>query len=211
MSLIGDGTNRKLNYTGKLHKARIVNFNLPAGITCPCRGECEKYCYAKTGNYTFSSTADSIMVHYLVSQHDEFTELMVRDLERLYSRAMEKGLEKFYVRLHDSGDFYSKEYLLKWVQIAQSLPHIMFYGYTKSISMVKSVALPANMVITFSHGSTEEYLISEDDRQAKVFPTAKDIPEGWEDGSEDDLVMFNSKKIALVAHGAKKNAVRLHY
>lgn len=35
------------------------------------------------------------------------------------------------VRLHSSGEFYSQEYLNKWVEIAKRLPSIRFYAFTK--------------------------------------------------------------------------------
>ena len=39
------------------------------------------------------------------------------------------------VRLHDSGDFYSQEYLDAWKAVAKALPDMVFYAYTKSLHL----------------------------------------------------------------------------
>lgn len=37
------------------------------------------------------------------------------------------------IRVHESGEFYSQEYINKWVKIARNHPNIIFYAYTKRI------------------------------------------------------------------------------
>ena len=43
-----------------------------------------------------------------------------------------KTLKADFIRIHDSGDFYSPKYVEKWMQIAEALPGVKFYAYTKS-------------------------------------------------------------------------------
>jgi len=50
-----------------------------------------------------------------------------------------------YVRVHADGEFYSQEYVNKWVKIAKSMPEVVFYAYTKRMkdfdfSEVKSLS-----------------------------------------------------------------------
>ena len=47
-----------------------------------------------------------------------------------------------FVRVHDSGDYYSKEYLLKWFEIAKKMPDIKFYSYTNNVNMIKKLKYP---------------------------------------------------------------------
>ena len=51
-----------------------------------------------------------------------------------------------YVRIHDSGDYYSKVYLQKWIDIANLFPEIKFYSYTNSVAMLKEATLPGVLV-----------------------------------------------------------------
>jgi hypothetical protein len=37
------------------------------------------------------------------------------------------------VRLHVSGDFFSDNYFLAWMDVAEVRPEILFYTYTKSL------------------------------------------------------------------------------
>lgn len=54
------------------------------------------------------------------------------------------------VRVHESGEFYSQEYINKWVTIAKQLPNIRFYAFTKRLkdfNFTKLKALPNFVLI----------------------------------------------------------------
>jgi hypothetical protein len=60
------------------------------------------------------------------------------------------------LRIHVAGDFYSLAYLLRWIQIATSLPNVNFWVYTKAWrgsymldALVQLAALP-NVSLFFS-------------------------------------------------------------
>jgi hypothetical protein len=38
-----------------------------------------------------------------------------------------------FVRVHESGEFYSQEYVNKWYEIAKHCPNVTFYAYTKRL------------------------------------------------------------------------------
>lgn len=41
-----------------------------------------------------------------------------------------------WVRLHDSGDFFSQDYLAQWLEVIRARPRTRFYCYTKLTSFV---------------------------------------------------------------------------
>lgn len=123
--------------------------------------------------------------------------------------AITKSKAKF-IRVHDSGDYYSREYINKWLEVANTLPDVKFYSYTKSVRLWKSVIddglLPNNYDIIFSQGSKEDaYVDVAVDRHAKVFPTYEDMNiAGYVDAMGEDVQAtkwFNaSNKVGLVFH-----------
>lgn len=75
------------------------------------------------------------------------------------------------VRIHDSGDFFSRDYLQGWIRLAERFPEILFYAYTKEVAMLEDATLPANFLICYSMGGRQDHLIDpETMRHADVFP-----------------------------------------
>ena len=103
----------------KLDKG-VATWNIPAGKKV-CGRECEG-CYAFKEQKRWASVRKGREDRYELSQCDNFVELMNNELSK------HKGK---YVRVHSSGEFYSQEYVNKWVQIAKSNPDKVFYAYTK--------------------------------------------------------------------------------
>jgi hypothetical protein len=109
------------------------------------------------------------------------------------------------VRIHDAGDFYSREYLDRWCSIARKVPHILFYAYTKEVAMVlEHDDIPLNMRIVFSYGGKQDHLIDRDKhRHADVFPTLQALQDaGYFDQSDNDLLAVTAptNKIGIVAN-----------
>ena len=101
----------------------ILIFNLPAVSTCPnCEG-CKSSCYAMKAERIYPSVRESRKANLMASHCRTFVARMVELIVR--SKAST-------VRIHESGDFYSQEYADKWTQIIAALPHVKFYGYSKS-------------------------------------------------------------------------------
>ena len=61
---------------------------------------------------------------YEYSLKSEFVDTVIRQIESI------KGKIKA-VRIHDSGDFYSQEYVDKWVTIVKRFPNLKFFALTK--------------------------------------------------------------------------------
>lgn len=205
-NLLGKG-NAKLIKTAEAFGVQIFNFSIPAGndkksgkITCPFAGPCFKLCYAKKGNYRFANVQLGLSNRYEATKQENFVELMTKELTKL------KKDKQTYIRIHDSGDFYSPAYFQKWLQIARLNPSVRFYAYTKSHSFIRGIELPENMDLIFSLGSTNDELINQEtERHSKIFYSADEmIDQGYTDASEYDLLatkwFTENNKIGLIIH-----------
>jgi hypothetical protein len=182
---------------------KIVNFTLPAfrtasgEVTCPNATHCVAGCYARQGTYLFSNVRVKHHANFEATKHPLFGQLISDEI---------KKLKPTHVRIHDSGDFYGKEYLEKWVSIAKANPNVTFYAYTKMIALIKATELPKNMLIIFSFGGKEDSLIDKDkDRHSMVAETWETLEaQGYVNASENDMLAIGeNKRIGLVYHGNK--------
>ena len=171
-------------------------FSLIAGKTCPMAGKCKKYCYGKKGTYLYPSVIARREACYQASLKDNFVDYMTANVNMVKA---EVGNADLYIRIHDTGDFYSIEYVKKWFEIARNCPDVKFYTYTKSVTYVKSAGeIPENLTITYSLGGLEDLEIPEGSKVAMVYDGQ--LPEGWIRGNDDDLTMYRTDKIALELH-----------
>lgn len=206
-NLLGNG-NSKLQKTAKHFGIKIFNFSIPAGndkssgkITCPFAGSCLSLCYAKKGAYRWSNVERALSRRYEASKQENFVELITNELSKV-----KKG-KQIYVRIHDSGDFYSPTYFAKWLEIALLNPSVRFYAYTKSHSFIRgNFAIPENMDLIFSLGSTKDELINtETERHSKIFQSSEDMENaGYFDSSYLDINatkwITENNKIGLLIH-----------
>jgi hypothetical protein len=205
-NLLGNG-NTKLQKTAKEFNVRIFNFSIPAGndkksgkITCPFAGSCLKLCYAKRGMYRFGNVERALTKRYEASKEDNFVELISNELSKV------KKDKQTYVRIHDSGDFYSPTYFQKWLTIAKNNPSVRFYAYTKSHCFIRGIELPENFDLIFSLGSKNDELINTDtERHSKIFYSSEEMEEqGYTDSSYLDIVatkwITENHKIGLLIH-----------
>lgn len=193
-----------LSQNSKLKKDGIFNFTLPAYksktglITCPMAKDCIANCYARQGCYSFSNVKNKHEQNLQATLKADFIETMIEEI--ILKRCN-------YVRIHDSGDFYSREYLQKWLTIIEALPHVQFYAYTKSVKMLKGERLPNNFKVIYSYGGHEDNAINPSiDRHAKCFLDA--IPKQYINASNSDLnALKNNFRIGLQYHGTKKATI----
>ena len=204
----------KVNSNTKLSKAdqrgyMIAHFSLPAIETCPSAGACKIGCYATQGNYRYPSVVKSYRNNLeLTKDVQSFMESMRLDLEAFERKALRAKLIPA-VRIHTSGDFYSKEYLYAWIGLICMHPGIQFYAYTKQLPLVRKAPKPVNLTLIFSEGGIHDSSISLTDRHARVFSSRDELVQsGYDDASDDDTVAFLSEsgKIGLLYHGAARRA-----
>jgi hypothetical protein len=110
------------------------------------------------------------------------------------------------IRIHDSGDFYSREYLQKWITIANDNPNVNFYAYSKSLPYFKDITLPNNMDVIFSVGGYKDKTIDfSKDRHAQIFDNIEELHKaGYINASKIDYYatkfFSNNKKVGLIYH-----------
>ena len=101
--------------------ASISSFSLPHGTDKDCPGRtaaCTKLCYVTRYTNRFRISYDA---NRTSSELPDFVSKMSR--EARLARV---------VRVHVSGDFYSADYVRKWIQIARQTHGTLFYAYTRS-------------------------------------------------------------------------------
>jgi len=205
-TLLGSG-NSKLQKTAKEFGVKIFNFSIPAGndkasgkITCPFAGSCLKLCYAKKGAYRWGNVERALSRRYEASKEADFVQRITDELNKV------KKDKQVYIRIHDSGDFYSPAYFVKWLEIARLNPSVRFYAYTKSHSFIRGIELPENVDLIFSLGSKNDELIDvENERHSKIFYSVDEMQSsGYSDASYLDLNATKwyttNKKIGLLIH-----------
>ena len=195
--------NSKLKKTSKELGLRVFNFGIPAyksasgKLTCPMADSCVKFCYAKKGAYIWSNVKPAFEKRYQLSKTDKFVEAMNAEIRKK---------KPDYVRVHDSGDYYSRAYLKKWIDIANSNPNVRFYSYTNMVDMMLKASLPSNYDIIFSDSGKQKHLIDEiKHRHTIIISNHSDlIRDGYMDASSIDLMAtrwFNkTNKVGLVFH-----------
>jgi hypothetical protein len=123
--------------------------------TCPGAGSCKVDCFAmKGGKVQFAGPwlSDGRILTYLLNDPNGFFEQLKNDISKEAMKG-KKGGYKVSIRWHDAGDFFSPEYADMAFKLAESLPDVDFYAYTK----VADVALgekPKNFIINWSEGAS---------------------------------------------------------
>lgn len=196
----------------KLRKHGIVSFNLPAGealgfTVCSMAGSCKEFCYAKFKRYLFRNVRLPreynlrFLLDHCVNNGNDFSlfiEAVIHDIWRFPKT-------KKRIRMHDSGDFFSKEYFFAWIEIAKTFPNIYFYAYTKQIRMINKYRdqLPANFHVIQSYGGREDRFINKKFAHSAVFTTLTAMKKaGYVNGTESEEPALNRTiKIGLHFHG----------
>ena len=195
--------NSKLKKTSQELGVRVFNFGIPAyksasgKLTCPMAKDCVKFCYAKKGAYIWSNVKPAFEKRYELSKTDRFVDAMNAEIKRK---------KPDYVRVHDSGDYYSGAYLKKWITVAIHNPDVKFYSYTNMVDLVHKTDLPDNYDIIFSNAGKQVHMIDyEQDRYTKIFKSEQELNRaGFVNASKIDLFatkwFSKNKKVGLIFH-----------
>lgn len=103
----------------------FLSFSIPAVFTCK-RGSsepCREVCYA---DGSFFSMTSSIVYHtaaYFFTLMTMFVSCMVQTI---------RSQRRLFFRIHAGGDFYSPEYVKKWVSVVRKCPAVTFLVYTRT-------------------------------------------------------------------------------
>ena len=164
--------------------------------TCEGALACRAVCFAKQGTYVFPNVRKARLANLRMSLRPTFVPRIIADLSRM--RAVNT------VRVHDAGDFYSQEYVNKWGAIAEALPHLTFYAYTKSLHLDFS-RMPKNFRIVQSLGGKYDNLVKLGKPHSRIFATHRDrMNAGYRDGNRSDIPAIEGvRNIGLVYHGGR--------
>lgn len=150
----------------KLSKGTLV-WNLPRLKTCPCAGICKQFCYEIKTERLYKNALPCRERNLAFSKTTEFVPEIVAYL---------RGRKEKTIRLHGSGDLYSKEYFQKWRQIAIQCPEKLFYCYTKSFGLFNVYEkLPQNLIMIQSYGSSMDNKIDKNNNTARVIDDIEEI------------------------------------
>ncbi len=198
--------NAKLQKTSGNGFGRVIGYGIPPDFdfevdgsnfnTCPGALACRAVCYAKQGAYNWPATKAARQRALESTLSQSFVDDAVADLKRMRGVGV--------VRIHDSGDFYSQTYLDKWVAIARAFPNIIFYAYTKSVTL-DFTGIPENFRVTFSLGGKYDSQVDLSKPHSRIFTTHEDMERaGYVDGGKSDAPAIQGLvKIGLPWHGVK--------
>ncbi|NBW57715.1 hypothetical protein EBR43_08020 [bacterium] len=219
-------------------KIPFYNLNLPAGYTCPFADKCLSKADVETGKIKEGEKGEDEYRCYAASQEavypavrkqrhnnfdlllskktaDEMADLIVDSIQTQIPRR-----EKIF-RIHSSGDFYNMQYLQAWIKVAERMPDIKFYAYTKSIPYWVNLKdqIPGNLILTASLGSRHDDLIMQNNLKYSVVVFSQEqaenyvLPKYWQEklGREKGLVIDhddhmayeNNEPFALLIHGVQ--------
>jgi len=180
----------------------VYNFTLPAVQTCPSAGTCKKNCFATKGAYSWPMVQNKHNQNWFATKEPNFVELMTKEIQ-VKAKTAKRQNKQLVIRIHDAGDFYSLEYLLKWFHIVLQFPEVQFYCYTKSVSLFKRLnRTPVNLLVNYSFGGLLDGLIDTDtDRHVHIFKDVESLVRaGYTQNDADDSLAFdlNVQRIGLV-------------
>lgn len=136
--------NKKLKDSAKIN---FLIWSISAVITCPFRTAlCSKSCYALKAERCYPSARKARKEHFKASRNSDFVDRMIYTISVELDRKKNIGKTTIF-RIHESGDFYSKEYAEKWLEIMRHFENdkrILFVAYTKSLIYFDGVELPKN-------------------------------------------------------------------
>jgi len=168
-------------WAGRLPDGRTYN-------TCPSAGICRRVCYARQGTYLFPVVR---------ARHQRNLMMALDDLAG-WERAMVSELHtsRFHgtwVRIHDSGDFFTDDYLAAWLRVMRACPATRFYAYTKEVDRFRRLVEPdppTNFRWVYSYGGTQDASLDPTiDRVADVFPNPDALAQaGYHSQEASDLL-----------------------
>ena len=115
----------RLRLTKGNKKVKALLFSLPPITSCLNSKSCASTCYAVKAYKQYPSVRNL---------WDDNLRLVTNSLFELYDdldNQLSKAKDGTIVRIHQSGDFLTQEYINMWVQLISKYNNIIFYGYTK--------------------------------------------------------------------------------
>jgi len=217
--------NSKLKKLIKKLGLTLKTFTLPAGHTCPGAKDClsranretgkikdgpdtEFRCFAASAEATYPSLRNMVWHNF-----ELLRAALIQDEKAGFENSphtadlIHKSLPKKFdiMRVHVGGDYFTKEYLQAWIEVARRNPDKIFYSYSKSLHLFRQFALPENLVLTASRGGKYDELIDLHGWKEAlvVYSEAEAEEKGLEIDHDDTHAAFGKENFALLIHGTQ--------
>jgi hypothetical protein len=203
------------NGNAKLAKS-ISTFSLPAGYSCPFAYLCLSKASPSAGKITdgphtqfrcFAASQEILYPNVRESRWHNFNILKKTKTVKSMAAIIHASLphENSLIRVHVSGDFFSEQYFLAWLNVALNNNAIIFYGYTKALPFLVKFKkfIPHNFRFTASKGGTHDHLIAKHHLKFAevVYSVNEALEKGLEIDHDDSHAISNTKSFALLLHG----------
>jgi hypothetical protein len=216
--------NAKLKKLAKKLKLKLKTFSLPAGWTCPGAKDClskadrttghiqdgpdtEWRCFAASGEARSPSLRKAVWHNYDLIKKSLLNSWRYKQdkVQKLADLIVDSLPVCDIVRVHVGGDYFSKEYLEAWVEVAKRKPDVIFYSYSKSLKFFSEHALPENLILTASRGGKHDELIDLHGwKEAVVVYSEEEAAEkGLDIDHDDEHAAFGADNFALLIHGTQ--------
>ena len=200
-----------------LKSNQVTSFDLPAGHTCPAADICKSFADRESGKITDGDNCQFRC--YAASMEARYTEVRKahwRNFDALRKLTQEEMVELILssipktskiVRIHASGDFFSKRYFQAWIKVATIRADVQFFGYTKVLPYI-NIPKPENFRLIYSFGGKM-------DKKLKLQPVVyvvKNIAEAISRGlhlacidnpADDFNLIMEGRTFALHLHGTQ--------
>jgi len=157
----------------ELPKKAVASFDLPAGYTCPAAYLCQSYANRETGKITdgkniefrcYAASSESAFPATRRLRWHNFDLLAKKSYNKMLleiENSLPVGLK--VLRIHSSGDYFSRDYFMAWRMVAVTHPEIMFFGYSKILEYVRySIDNPLpNFRLVYSIGGKYDNILTD--------------------------------------------------
>ena len=214
----------ELTETFLANNRKIYSLDLLSGHSCPFAHECFSKAVVKNGKRSIQDGPHTKFRCFSASQEAQYTNvynsrknnfqllrgLHLNDMIAELSDSMPKNLG--VCRIHVAGDFFNRDYMFAWINMAMMNPDRLFYAYTKSlkywVELEDYVDNLDNFVLTASYGGRDDSMIAQHNlRFAKVvFSEAEAEKLGLEidhDDSHAARPTLKDRNFALLLHGTQ--------
>ena len=203
----------------------VYTFSLPSGWSCPGANECLGKAVLEKGTYRMQDGKNTRFRCFSASQEVAFPAVRkqrqhnfdllrkaktVSDMATLIDESLPESAT--VVRVHVAGDFFNKEYMKAWFEVAKMYPDKTFYAYTKSVNywieLMKEV--PDNFKLNASKGGKHDSLIGTHGLKfAEVVYSEQEAKDkGLEIDHDDSHAFLQDKSFALLLHGVQPKGSR---
>lgn len=221
------GSSHKIKLLAKflgLHIKQVASADLVCGYTCPFARDCKSYANKKTGKIhdapdakfrCYGATLEGAFPSVRKLHWNNFD--LVRDAKTTgkITDILLAGMVDIVkiLRIHSFGDFFIPEYFQAWINVAEKMPHVNFFAYTKGLHYL-AIPRPDNFLLTYSFGGTLDHLLTTEPT-AYVVRSSQDaekigVPLACKNHPADDYDFIRSgKSFAILLHGTQPKGGRI--